>query len=92
VNPVMAAGHTSTPASPSLNAVFPTISGQTGVSGRLTGVITLTDILNLFARQSGLQPSDPNEQRQRRRRSSSSSMRASVDFGRAARASFDIRR
>lgn len=82
----------STPASPGLNATFPAISAAAGVSGRLTGVITLTDILNLFARQSGLHPSDPNDQRQRRRRSSSSSMKASVDFGRVSRSSFDIRR
>ena len=38
-----------------------------GLSGRLTGVVSLTDILNLFARSSGLSPSDPSEQRARRR-------------------------
>ncbi|KAI1635772.1 sds23/moc1 [Biscogniauxia mediterranea] len=59
------------------------------LSGRLTGVVTLTDILNLFARTSGLHPSDPNEQRARRRRSSSSSVRPSLD---SARPSLDIRR
>jgi CBS domain-containing protein len=82
----------SSPASPALMPSFPAVSGTTGISGRLTGVITLTDILNLFARQSGLHPSDPNDQRQRRRRSSSSSLRASVDFGRALRSSIDSRR
>jgi CBS domain-containing protein len=59
------------------------------LSGRLSGVISLTDILNLFAKSSGLHPSDPGEQRARRRRSSSSSMRPSFD---SARASFDLRR
>ncbi|KAI8953265.1 hypothetical protein F4801DRAFT_576719 [Xylaria longipes] len=59
------------------------------LSGRLTGVVTLTDILNLFARTTGLNPSDPNEQRARRRRSSSSSIRPSID---SSRASIDIRR
>ncbi|KAI0397523.1 hypothetical protein F5Y17DRAFT_414727 [Xylariaceae sp. FL0594] len=59
------------------------------LSGRLTGVVTLTDILNLFARSSGLNPSDPSEQRARRRRSSSSSVRPSME---SSRASIDIRR
>jgi CBS domain-containing protein len=59
------------------------------LSGRLTGVVSLTDILNLFARSTGLHPSDPGEQRARRRRSSSSSVRPSLD---SARASVDMRR
>lgn len=59
------------------------------LSGRLTGVVTLTDILNLFARSTGLSPSDPSEQRARRRRSSSSSLRPSMD---SSRTSIDIRR
>ena len=59
------------------------------LSGRLIGVITLTDILSLFARTTGLNPTDPNEQRARRRRSSSSSVRPSLD---SSRASLDIRR
>lgn len=82
----------SSPASPALNAAFPAVSGTSGISGRLTGVITLTDILNLFARQSGLHPSDPNDQRQRRRRSSSSSLRPNIDFGRGSRSSVELRR
>ncbi|KAF2086227.1 hypothetical protein K490DRAFT_44470, partial [Saccharata proteae CBS 121410] len=44
------------------------------LSGHLTGVISLTDILNLFARATGLSPHDPNETRRARRRSSSSSV------------------
>ena len=35
------------------------------MSGRLTGVVSLTDVLNLFARASGLSPKDPEEERQR---------------------------
>ncbi|KAI2635564.1 hypothetical protein GGS26DRAFT_504230 [Hypomontagnella submonticulosa] len=61
----------------------------THLSGRLIGVVTLTDILNLFAKSTGLNPSDPSEQRARRRRSSSSSVRPSIE---SARASLDIRR
>ncbi|RMJ23069.1 hypothetical protein PHISP_06074 [Aspergillus sp. HF37] len=44
------------------------------LSGRLVGVVSLTDILNLHARASGLNPADPAESRSRRRRSSSSSV------------------
>lgn len=65
------------------------------LSGKLTGVISLTDILNLFARSSGLHPSDPGEQRARRRRSSSSSIRPSLDggsVGGSVRGSLDFRR
>lgn len=62
------------------------------LSGRLTGVISLTDILNLFARTSGLNPKDPGEQRDRRRRSSSSSIRPSLDGERSVRGSLDYRR
>jgi len=67
------------------------------ISGRLTAVISLTDILNLFARQSGLNPLSPYDQRARRRRSSSSSIRPSIDSARvsidqARGSSFDLRR
>ena len=59
------------------------------MSGRLSGVVSLTDVLNVFARASGLQPGDPDETRMRRRRSSSrsstrggnvDSVRASAEF------------
>jgi hypothetical protein len=53
------------------------------LSGRLSGVISLTDILNTFARASGLNPHDPDEARRARRRSSSSSMRTSMDSSRS---------
>ncbi|KAF2716865.1 hypothetical protein K431DRAFT_234432 [Polychaeton citri CBS 116435] len=49
------------------------------MSGRLNGVISLTDVLNLYALASGLSPEDPEESRRRRRRSSSSSIRPSID-------------
>jgi len=54
------------------------------LSGRLVSVVSLTDILNLYARASGLNPADPAESRSRRRRSSSSSLgvRKSGDIGR----------
>lgn len=61
------------------------------LSGRLTGVVSLTDILNLFARSSGLNPADPGEQRAMRRRSSSASVRPSLD-GDRSRGSLDFRR
>ena len=60
------------------------------LSGRLIGVVSLTDILNFIARSSGLSTVDPNEARRQRRRSSSSSVRASIDAGRSG--SFDLRR
>ena len=52
------------------------------ISGKLIGVISLTDVLNVFAKSTGLHPGDPEEQRARRRRSSSSSMRPSIEFRR----------
>ena len=53
------------------------------LSGRLVGVVSLTDILNLHARASGLNPADPDESRRRRRSSSSSvSVRRSSEMGR----------
>lgn len=53
------------------------------LSGRLVGVVSLTDILNLHARATGLSPADPSESRQRRRSSSSSmSFRRSGEAGR----------
>lgn len=68
-------------------AVAPAISASAipgaSLSGRLSGVISLTDILNVFARASGLHPHDPDEARRARRRSSSSSMRASMDSSRS---------
>lgn len=57
------------------------------MSGRLTGVVSLTDVLNLFARASGLDPKDPDEARRLRRRSSSTTSirsRPSVDLGRGS--------
>jgi hypothetical protein len=80
-----------------------TLSGIPGarLSGRLTGVVSLTDILNVIARSAGLAPVDPSEARRHRRRSSSSSMRASFDQSRSSidlrelreqRGSFEIRR
>ncbi|KAK8186482.1 hypothetical protein BC567DRAFT_270301 [Phyllosticta citribraziliensis] len=55
------------------------------LSGHLTGVISLTDVLNLYARASGLSPHDPNETRRARRRSSSVSVRSSLDGVREVR-------
>ncbi|KAK2771661.1 cell separation during budding [Onygenales sp. PD_12] len=54
------------------------------LSGHLVGVVSLTDVLNLYARASGLSPADPNIYRSQRRRSSSSSLgiRKSGDIGR----------
>ncbi|KAK3320052.1 hypothetical protein B0T19DRAFT_451398 [Cercophora scortea] len=86
-------GTTSIPQSPISSQGFGSVPSSalpgSGLSGRLTGVVSLTDILNLFARSSGLRPSDPSEQRARRRRSSSSSVRPSLDNGRT---SVDFRR
>lgn len=73
--------------SPPGASVLGSIPG-TRMSGRLTGVVSLTDILHLIARSAGLAPEDPGEARRQRRRSSSSSMRASFDQGRG---SLDLR-
>lgn len=85
---------TSTPASPLPTQTFTSVPAAAlpgaGLSGRLTGVVSLTDILHLFARSSGLSPSDPSEQRARRRRSSSSSVRPSIENN--GRHSSDLRR
>ena len=62
------------------------------MSGHLTGVVSITDILNLYARATGLNPEDPVERRRQRRRSSSSSflsVRGSLDSARSS--SLDIR-
>jgi CBS domain-containing protein len=71
----------------STGVVAPAISASAmpgaSLSGRLSGVISLTDILNVFARASGLHPHDPDEARRARRRSSSSSMRTSMDSSRS---------
>lgn len=92
LNPtVVIPGSTSTPQSPVTGPPAVPASAMPGahLSGRLTGVISLTDILNLFAKSTGLRPTDPGEQRAKRRKSSSSSMRPSFD---SSRASFDVRR
>ncbi|KAH8819452.1 hypothetical protein F5884DRAFT_661239 [Xylogone sp. PMI_703] len=93
---VLAPQAVSGPASPSLSGAFPAVSaaalpGQR-TSGRLIGVISLTDILNLFARQSGLNPLSPESQRARRRRSSSSSVRPSFDSVRGSGVSIELKR
>ena len=62
------------------------------LSGHLTGVISLTDILNLFARASGLSPADPDVTRRHRRRSSSASMRVSIDSARSSSADVSVSR
>ncbi len=87
-------------ASPPINPAFPSISAAAfpgaRISGKLTGVVSLTDVLNLFARQSGMVTQDPSEERQYRRRSvsvsstNSRSARASMDGGRGS--SIDMRR
>lgn len=48
------------------------------MSGKLTGVVSLTDVLNLFAKATGLHPGDLEEARQKRRRGSSSSSRSTA--------------
>lgn len=81
---------TITPSGPSISA-----SALPGarISGRLVGVVSLTDILILFAKVGGLETADPNEIRLRRRRSSSSSVRRSIDLGsRPLRPSGDLSR
>jgi hypothetical protein len=57
------------------------------MAGPLSGVVSLTDILNLYARATGLHPTDPEEARRKRRGSSSSSrsgVRGSLDSARSS--------
>ncbi|THX27008.1 hypothetical protein D6C84_08972 [Aureobasidium pullulans] len=83
------AGPPYTPATPNVSVSASALPGA-NLGGHLNGVVSLTDLLNLFARMSGLSPLDPDETRRRRRRSSShSSMQASVD---SFRSSMDIGR
>lgn len=49
-----------------------------GLPGKLIGVVTLTDILGLFAKTKGVE-TDPTAARNQRRRSSSSATRSSID-------------
>lgn len=51
------------------------------MSARLSGVVSLTDILNLYARASGLHPGDIEDARRKRRGSSSSSVSVSGSWG-----------
>lgn len=82
------AGPPYTPATPNAGMSAAALPGAS-LSGHLSGVVSLTDLLNLFAHVSGLSPVDPDETRRRRRRSSSSSVRKSVD---SVRSSIDMGR
>ena len=81
-------------ATPSVSASA--LPGQ-HISGRLNGVVSLTDVLNLFAKATGLHPDDPEDARRKRRGSSSSSrsgrgagLRASMDSMRRESLSLDV--
>lgn len=88
--PPPAPGSGAPPSPQSMPAVPASAMMGARMSGRLSGVISLTDILNIFARASGLKPTEPSIQRERRRKSSTSSMRASLDSLRAG--STELRR
>lgn len=53
------AGPPYTPAQPNVSVSASTLPGAT-LGGHLNGVVSLTDVLNLFARVSGLNPLDPD--------------------------------
>lgn len=78
-NPSGSAPWASLPSPLSTPSISASAMPGASLSGHLTGVVSLTDILNLFARASGLSPHDPNETRRARRRSSSVSVRSSFD-------------
>lgn len=85
------------PKTPMISPSGPAVSASSlpgaRISGRLVGVVSLTDILILFAKVGGLETADPSEIRLRRRRSSSSSVKRSVDLGsRPIRPSLDLNR
>ena len=82
--------------SPPISPAFPSISAAAfpgaRISGKLTGVVSLTDVLNLFSRQSGLVTDEPSAERQYRRRSESvSSNKTGNESVRSARPSMDGR-
>ena len=66
------------PQTPFITPLGPSVSASSlpgaKISGRLLGVVSLTDILILFARVSGLSVMNPGDVRKGRRRSSSSSV------------------
>lgn len=75
------------PHSPLITPTGPSVSAGSlpgaKISGRLVGVVSLTDVLILFAKASGLSVMNPGDIRKGRRRSSSSSMhRPSIDLSR----------
>jgi CBS domain-containing protein len=75
------------PHTPFITPTGPSVSASSlpgaNISGRLVGVVSLTDVLILFAKASGLSVMDPSDIRKGRRRSSSSSVhRPSVDLSR----------
>ena len=77
------------PNAPSITPAGPSVSASSlpgaRISGRLVGVVSLTDVLILFAKASGLSVMDPIDIRKGRRRSSSSSVhRPSIDMSRAS--------
>jgi len=76
--------YTTHPSTSHTSVTATAIPGAT-LSGRLSGVVSLTDVLNLFAKASGLNPHDPGEAREMRRRrsSSASATRRSVDSARS---------
>lgn len=80
ISPYTATAGASVPAS--------SLPGQ-HMSGHLCGVISLTDVLNLFAVAGGLSPMRPDAARNRRR-SSSTSLRASMESTRSSVTSFDM--
>jgi CBS domain-containing protein len=81
---------------PFVNPTGPSVSASSlpgaRISGHLVGVVSLTDILILFAKASGLPVADLGELRVGRRRSSSSSVRHSVDLGVRPKISADTSR
>lgn len=87
-HPIPPQGYQGSPAAPLPSTIAPSVPASAlpgaRLSGRLVGVVSLTDVLFLYARASGLSPTDPAETRNRRRRSSSSSLsvQRSGDIGR----------
>ena len=63
---------------PIIGAITPGVSAAGPLVGKLSGVVSLTDILNFIARMEGLKTSATNQARLNRRRSSSSSTATSV--------------
>lgn len=78
-NPTTIEAALSSDASPTVPPTTPSVQPDSGRPGKLIGVVTLTDILGLFAAHKSGIKIDPQSSRNNRRRSSTLTTRSSLD-------------